>query len=116
IADVEVARTLESLMRDLRYGARQLISNPGFTAVALLSLTLGIGANSAIFQVMNALQLRSLPIPDAEQLVSVDTAPDFFQLGWVTGRHQVFTYSQFEQMATHQQTFSGLLAFATSRF
>lgn len=114
--DVDVARTLESLLRDLRYGARQLISNPGFTAVAVLSLALGIGANSAIFQLMNALQLRSLPVPVAEQLVAVDAAPDFFQLEWIAGRHRVFTFAQFEQMATHQEAFSGLLAFGTGRF
>jgi predicted permease len=60
-----------STMRDLKYAARMLIKAPGFTAVAILSLALGIGANTAIFSLINAVLLRPLPVEDASTLVSV---------------------------------------------
>jgi putative ABC transport system permease protein len=62
---------LEGLFRDLRYGARCLRRNPGFTTVAVLTLALGIGANTAIFSVMNAILLSPLPFPAADQIVRI---------------------------------------------
>jgi putative ABC transport system permease protein len=64
-------RPLEEVWHDLRYGARMLVNSPGFTAVAVVTLALGIGANSAIFSVINALLLRQLPYRDPGKLVQV---------------------------------------------
>ena len=59
------------IIRDIRYGVRMFLKNPGFTLIALISLALGIGANTAVFSVINAVLLRSLPFKDPESLVLV---------------------------------------------
>jgi predicted permease len=65
---------MDSLLTDLRYGLRMLVRSPGFALVAMLSLALGIGANTAIFTVTNAVLLSSLPVQDPERLIQVQTA------------------------------------------
>jgi putative ABC transport system permease protein len=62
---------MESLLQDLRYGFRILFRHPGFTVIAVLSLSLGIGANSTIFSVIHTVMLRPLPYKDRERLVAI---------------------------------------------
>jgi hypothetical protein len=70
--DADRLRWVEDLFQDLRYGLRQLRRNPGFTAVAVITLALGIGANTAIFTLLDAVMLKSLPVTNPQQLVLLD--------------------------------------------
>ena len=79
--DARATRPLEDVLLDVRYGLRQLRKHPGFTTVALLSLALGIGANTAIFSLANALLIRDLPFRNAEELLDLYTSNPGFSNG-----------------------------------
>ena len=70
------SETLESFFADIAYGTRALLRSPALTIVALLSLALGIGANTAIFSLLDAVLLRSLPVKDPQQLVLLGQGRD----------------------------------------
>jgi hypothetical protein len=72
----------ESILVDVRYALRMLGKDPGFTAVAVLTLALGIGANTAIFQLLDAVRLRTLPVKNPQDLAVVRVA----NMDWFTGR------------------------------
>src|SRR5687767_329995 len=96
--------------QDLRYGIRMLLKRPGFTIVALLSLAIGIGANTAIFGFVNALLLRPLPVKDPEQLVGlyrkIPQDPNFNR----------FSYPNYVDVRDRNQAFSGLAAYYFTPF
>lgn len=107
---------LSSPLHDLRYGIRQLLKDPGFTIVAAASLALGIGANTAIFQLVNAIRLRSLPVQNPQELVSVDFAKGSSLGGWWSSRSARMTYTQYDEIRQQQQAFRGLIAWSANRF
>jgi putative ABC transport system permease protein len=96
---------LEALWQDLRYGARMLLKRKSFTAVAALTLALGIGANTAVFSVINAVLIRSLPFAEEGRLVAIwETHPDI--------RGPVGTYLDFQDWRAQAQSFQGMAAFS----
>jgi putative ABC transport system permease protein len=107
---------MHSLWRDLRYGVRVLLKSPGFTAVAVLSLALGIGANTAIFQLLDALRLRSLPVTAPEQLAEVRISDMDTARGSFSTRYSAVTNPVWEQIRDRQQVFVGLLAWGATGF
>src|SRR5438445_622373 len=90
-------------MNDLKFALRQLLKNPGFTAVAVLTLALGIGANTAIFSLINAVLLKMLPVQNPEQLV-------FLTVAGGRGVDESFSYPLYEQFRDRTQSFSGIFA------
>src|SRR5579872_165357 len=104
---------LDAVIQDLRHGIRLLRLNPGFTIVAILSLTLGIGANTAIFQLLDAVRLRTLPVRKPNELARIRIANQNDTPGISTGPQTDSTYPLWEQIREHQQAFSGLFAFGS---
>ena len=103
-------RLLETLWQDVRFGARMLVRNPGFTLVAVLMLALGIGANTAIFSLTNTLMLRVLPVQEPEQLVEfLNQYPGDPPLN-------VFSLQSYEYFRDHNHVFSGITGVHPSRF
>src|SRR5262245_14916424 len=102
--DTRRVRLIEDLMQDLRYGLRTLRKSPGFTAVAALSLALGVGANTAIFSLVDPIMLRLLPVNEPEQLVVLKSVDEH-------GEHDdYFTYSMFKRLRDGVPVFSGVFA------
>src|SRR5678816_106715 len=96
---------LDTFKQDIAYGLRQLRLNPGFTAVAVLSLALGIGANTAIFQLVNAVRLKTLPVPNADQLVNVQLNNMDAARGSKPSPYASVTNPIWEQVRDRQQGF-----------
>jgi predicted permease len=119
--------TLETLWQDLRYGLRQLKRNPGFTAAVVLTMALCIGANTAVFTLVNAVMFKLLPVRDPQQLVllswrnpgkSFDITTSGYGLDDAQGRHvsASFAFSLVDQLRAQKQAFSSVFGFVPIGF
>src|SRR6266478_5568669 len=101
---------IETVWSDLRFGARLLRLNPVFAGAAILSLALGIGANTAIFQLLDAVRLRTLPVKNPQELASVAIDHRKGASGHFTSRYSDLTYAMWQQIHSEQQGFSNSFA------
>jgi macrolide transport system ATP-binding/permease protein len=110
VREASAGHLFETLWQDLRYGLHMLRRNPGFTAVAVLSLALGIGANTAIFSLMDAVLLKMLPVKNPEQLFFLERAGVRRDRKEGSG----LSYAFFEQLRTQRAGIAGVCAFEGS--
>ncbi|HEY6293837.1 MAG TPA: ABC transporter permease, partial [Terriglobia bacterium] len=102
---------MQMIWRDLRYGVRMLVKNPAFSGIAVLTLALGIGANTAIFTVLDSVLLNSLPVRNPQQLVLLtDPGDGGMSVGSSTGDRGMLTYAEFQDLAARNQVLSGIFA------
>ncbi len=102
---------MHTLLQDMRYGLRMLAKNPGFTCIAILTLALGIGANTAIFSLLNQVLLRRLPVRNPEELVVLKSPGPKRGHVWSDGDDsEVFSYPLYKGLAKNTAVFSGMLA------
>ena len=100
-----------ALFQDVRYGIRMLARNPGFTAAAVLTLALGIGANTAIFTLVHGVMLKSLPVANPKQLYRVGNDDNCCVIGGFQDNWGIYSYSLYQQLRDHTPEFNELAAF-----
>ena len=105
---------MNSFLQDLRYGIRMLAKTPGFALVAILTLALGVGANAAIFQLIDAVRLRTLPVTDPSALAIVHlNRNNLGGQGRFSGPYAEFTFPMWEQIQQRQRAFSSIAVWGT---
>jgi len=109
--DARGVNFIQTLVQDVRYGLRMLAKNPAFTAVAVLTLALGIGANTAIFTLVNAVMLKSLPVANPQELYRVGNDDNCCVIGGFQGNWGIYSYSLYQQFRDHTPEFSQMAAF-----
>lgn len=107
---------LETAYRDIRIAFRTLRKSPGFTATVVLTLALGISANTAIFQLLDSVRLRSMPVPNPQGLVEVRVADGNGGMGISAGDNPQMTNPLGEELRDHQAAFSGIFAWGADTF
>src|SRR5213075_3378403 len=107
--DVWGGGSLDRLMQDLRFGERMIAKSPGFAAVAILTLALGIGANTALFSVVNGVLLNPLPYPQPEQLVALRQSKANFEWGTIP-------FPNFRDWQKDNRTFSSMAVWRNYAF
>ena len=107
---------MASLWKDLRYGLRMLVLSPGFTVIAVVTLALGIGANTAIFQLIDTIRLRTIPVKNPEELATVRIADRHWGSGQFSGPYSQLTFPMWEQIRNRQQGFSQIAVWSAQQF
>ncbi len=116
VRQVRAGAWLDQLWQDARYGLRVLRKNPGFTTVAVLTLGLGIGANTAIFGLLNALNFRALPVRNPEALAEIRNVVRKPRTGNFNGRRPELTNPLWELIRQRQEGFAGVMAWHSTSF
>jgi predicted permease len=110
----DAALGLDSFFRDLRYAVRGFVKSPGFTIVAVLTLALGIGANTAVFQLLDAVRLRSLPIQNPQELAELRIVGGNKGFGVTDSRFANFTIPMWQEVRRQHEPFSAVMAWRGS--
>lgn len=106
---LQTYRWEDDMIQDVRYGIRMLLKHPGFTLIAVLSLALGIGANTAIFSLINTMLLRPLPVQQPERLVALNNTSE-------NRTFATFSYPNFRDLQQRNEVFSDLIAYRIMTF
>jgi len=107
---------MSALWKDFRYSLRQLGNSPAFTLIAILTLALGIGANTAIFQLIDAIRLRSIPVKKPEELATVRIADRHWGSGQFSSQYSQLTFPMWEQIRDRQQGFAQIAVWSNQLF
>jgi putative ABC transport system permease protein len=107
---------MTNLWRDLRHAFRLLRLSPGFTIVAVLTLALGIGANTAIFQLIDSIRLRTIPVKNPQELGTIRIADRHWGSGNFSGQYSQLTFPLWEQIRKRQEGFSEIAVWSDARF
>lgn len=101
---------MDTLIHDIRYAFRMMARSPGFTAIAVLTIALGVGANTAVFSIMNTLLLRTLPVENPEELAVIGSPESVGQQSGGSPRVDVFSYPLYREMVATNEAFTSIAA------